>query len=273
MKTDVLMQQDIYESMQARYEVAPHLKRIMAYATDLAIISVIIYAFILVLALFSASFSLLFAVVFTEDAMTNSTLTVILFILAMSVILLYFMSIYHGYFIWHEYKKGQTPGKKIFGLSVISLDEKKLTLRQCIIREVMRYIDCSLVLPGLISIHFSKRGQRIGDMAAGTLVIYSQAQEDAAQFLYVDRDDYLLALPNITVKEITEDTARRYLTFAYAVFIQSQSKLAVAEDEQLYWQEFAKKNLQFKEGFSLILKDQQLFFAEYCHQYLRGKKL
>ncbi|MFW7377441.1 MAG: RDD family protein [Oligoflexus sp.] len=270
MKADELIQHDVYEGMQVRYQVAPRFKRIMAYATDMAIIGMIMYAFVAILGLFAAMFIPLMDAVF-DDFAAASTLSKVLLILALLVVMLFFMSIYHGYFIWYEYKKGRTPGKKIFGLSVISLDGKKLSLGQCIFRDVLRYIDCALMLPGLISIYLSKRGQRLGDMAAGTLVIYSQAQEDADLYLYINRDDYLLVLPYITVNAIEADTARRYLTFAYAAFIQNHSEAIMADDERAYWQEFAKENLQFKEGFALSPKDQMLFLAEYCHQFLRGK--
>jgi uncharacterized RDD family membrane protein YckC len=39
----------------------------------------------------------------------------------------------------------------------------------------MRYIDCALVIPGLVCILATERRQRLGDLAAGTLVVVKVA--------------------------------------------------------------------------------------------------
>lgn len=71
--------------------------------------------------------------------------------------------------------RGQTPGKKILGLRV--MDERGLKLRpaQVVIRNLLRFVD---MLPlfyavgGMVSL-FNSRSQRLGDLAAGTVVVRS----------------------------------------------------------------------------------------------------
>lgn len=53
----------------------------------------------------------------------------------------------HGYFVYLEYKKnGQTPGKRLFGLRVVTLDGSPLSLGKCLTREAIRYVDMLFVL-------------------------------------------------------------------------------------------------------------------------------
>jgi uncharacterized RDD family membrane protein YckC len=76
---------------------------------------------------------------------------------------------------------GCTPGKRLLGLRVVRDGGYPITLVSSVIRNVLRFIDYGLVpispplvlfgLPGLLCIFFSPTYKRIGDYAAGTLVI------------------------------------------------------------------------------------------------------
>jgi uncharacterized RDD family membrane protein YckC len=74
---------------------------------------------------------------------------------------------------------GQTLGKKVLGLRV--MDERALKLRpsQVILRNIMRAVD---FLPGFYALggtvsFFSARAQRLGDLAAGTVVVRTVNEE------------------------------------------------------------------------------------------------
>jgi uncharacterized RDD family membrane protein YckC len=77
-----------------------------------------------------------------------------------------------GYYFGLEYKKGQTLGKMIMGLRVAAV-EGELTAQKVIIRTLLRIVDSLpvLYLVGFIVMLTSGRKQRIGDMAAGTVVV------------------------------------------------------------------------------------------------------
>ncbi len=67
----------------------------------------------------------------------------------------------------------RTLGKWIFGLRVASLDGSRATRRAILLRNVMRLVDLTLALFPLIMVFLSPLRQRIGDVAAGTLVVRS----------------------------------------------------------------------------------------------------
>ena len=88
-------------------------------------------------------------------------------------ILLYFvLSI--GYFIVLEMVwRGQTPGKRMLRLRVLDANGLKLQPGQLIIRNLLRFVDSMPVLYfiGGACALISKRSQRLGDLAAGTVVV------------------------------------------------------------------------------------------------------
>lgn len=71
------------------------------------------------------------------------------------------------------FMNGQSIGKKIMKIKVISLNGAQATIGQYFMRWLFRLVDFALTanLAGLICLLISNKGQRIGDMAAGTTVI------------------------------------------------------------------------------------------------------
>jgi uncharacterized RDD family membrane protein YckC len=80
----------------------------------------------------------------------------------------------NGYFIVFEWlMNGQTPGKRAVGIRVIKEGGYALRFIDTLLRNVMRAID---FLPlfygvGLVSLLFTPRSQRLGDLVAGTLLV------------------------------------------------------------------------------------------------------
>ncbi len=68
---------------------------------------------------------------------------------------------------------GQTPGKSITRSKVVSIDGTPLSLSQIITRWMMQIVDIWLImgLPGILSIASGDKQQRLGDKAAGTIVV------------------------------------------------------------------------------------------------------
>jgi len=74
---------------------------------------------------------------------------------------------------------GQTPGKKAFGLMVVNDNLTPISWGASLLRNLLRFAD---FLPfayasGVISMTLSRNFQRLGDLAAGTLVVYRQADK------------------------------------------------------------------------------------------------
>ncbi len=70
--------------------------------------------------------------------------------------------------------RGRTPGKMTFQLAVVREDGTPVSWSESVVRNLLRAVD---ILPGcfgvaLVAMMVSPRFQRLGDMAAGTLVVY-----------------------------------------------------------------------------------------------------
>ena len=77
------------------------------------------------------------------------------------------------YFFALESGDGQTIGKKVMKLRVVTADGSALTMREVAIRTVLRVVD---VFAGLVVMIVTKeRRQRLGDLAAGTMVADASA--------------------------------------------------------------------------------------------------
>lgn len=74
-------------------------------------------------------------------------------------------------------KRGATPGKRMAGLRVVQATGSPITPGQAVVRNFLRFIDGMPLFTyafGMASCLASKRFQRLGDLAAGTVVIYDR---------------------------------------------------------------------------------------------------
>lgn len=91
-------------------------------------------------------------------------------------VLSYFV-IYLGYGIFLEWTwRGQTLGKRLLRLRVMDAQGLKLQFSQIVIRNLLRFVDTFPLVPpfyavGGIACLLSRRAQRLGDLAANTIVV------------------------------------------------------------------------------------------------------
>jgi len=75
-------------------------------------------------------------------------------------------------------KRGATPGKRAMGLRVVQESGSPITLGQAVVRNFLRFIDGMPFLfsygIGIASCLATRRFQRLGDLAAGTVVVYDR---------------------------------------------------------------------------------------------------
>jgi hypothetical protein len=85
---------------------------------------------------------------------------------------------------------GQSPGKKMRKIKVVRLDGSSATLGNYLLRWIFRLVDIFLAQGGvaILTILINGKGQRLGDLAAGTTVIKLQSKTS----LY---DTVLMPLP------------------------------------------------------------------------------
>jgi uncharacterized RDD family membrane protein YckC len=85
-----------------------------------------------------------------------------------------------GYYIFFELLwNGQSPGKRWVGLRVIRTDGMPISAAESLIRNLVRTVD---FLPvgygiGVVTMFINGQSRRLGDLAAGTLVVYDRHAE------------------------------------------------------------------------------------------------
>jgi uncharacterized RDD family membrane protein YckC len=108
---------------------------------------------------------------------------------------------YWGYYIFFEMLwNGQSPGKRWVGLRVIRADGTPITLSESLIRNLARLVD---FLPaaygiGIVTMFIDKQSRRLGDFAAGTLVVQDRAPI-TMQDLAVKRTVHLRPWANVSL--------------------------------------------------------------------------
>jgi len=106
------------------------------------------------------------------------------------------------YLLFETFSNGKTVGKGIMSLRVVKLDGSKPSFANYFIRWVLRIIDVSLTSGGgaVLTILIRGKGQRIGDIAAGTTVISEKRKVSLRDTLLRELpEDYQPRFPQVTV--------------------------------------------------------------------------
>jgi len=72
---------------------------------------------------------------------------------------------------------GQTPGKRLMQIRVVSIDGQPINGLQAVLRNVLREVDAQPItcyLAGLLACAMNHRFQRLGDLACGTIVVVEE---------------------------------------------------------------------------------------------------
>jgi uncharacterized RDD family membrane protein YckC len=150
-----------------------------------------------------------------------------------------------GYYIFFEMSwNGQSPGKRLAKLRVIRTDGRPITLPESLVRNLVRLVD---FLPayygvGVVAMFIHPQSRRLGDLAAGTLVVHEKAQTVSLESLEVA---HTAALPPNDPSQMDLDLPLERLTSQdlqmVEDFLQRQGQLANAEQLgtlllQRWWQ-------------------------------------
>lgn len=86
---------------------------------------------------------------------------------------------------------GQSVGKRMTGIKVARLDGSRPRLSDYLLRWVLRPVDLSMTsgVVAIVSVLVTRRGQRLGDLAAGTTVVKVQQRSVARDTLFSQIDD------------------------------------------------------------------------------------
>jgi uncharacterized RDD family membrane protein YckC len=109
-----------------------------------------------------------------------------------------------GYFILFEWLwNGQTPGKRVSKIRVVRMDGSPPRFLDIAVRNLVRIID---FLPfgyglGLVTMFFNREARRLGDMAAGVMVVKDRGElrlEDVTGPISRDQGDRANAVPSVS---------------------------------------------------------------------------
>ena len=155
------------ENIEFRYRVAGPFRRLPAYFIDLAIRFFLAIATVLI-ALLVCGLLGIPAEIIELGALPAAVLW---FLLAW---------FYGG--IFEAFWNGQTPGKRMMQIRVLSVDGQPVGGMQAVLRNVLRVVDSQppllhffgVYLLGLVTATLNDRFQRLGDLAAGTFVVVEE---------------------------------------------------------------------------------------------------
>lgn len=242
-------------NIDLEFEIAAFHKRLLAYLIDF---------FILVFFLFSMKWVLYAG--FSVNMKDNMGLDILVISLPM---LLYSLTTE----LWMN---GQTIGKKLMFIRVISLDGGEPTLGQFILRWITKFFEwpfffgyvffsidalfAYIISTGLLGIAvviiitISPKSQRLGDLAAGTVVVDTRSAMSISDtvFMNITEQNYKVMFPEVmrlsdsdinTIKTVlTQSKKRHNLDMSYRVEAKVKEVLGIKSD--LYPPDFLEKLLE-----------------------------
>jgi uncharacterized RDD family membrane protein YckC len=124
--------------------------------------------------------------------------------LAEAVMVLIWFCLQMGYGVLFEWMwRGQTPGKRCLRLRVMDAEGLRLAAYQVVIRNLLRFVDFlpGLYLLGGVSTLLTRRLQRLGDLAANTVVV-RQARVGVPDWSSIEACKYnsLLTRPQLVAR-------------------------------------------------------------------------
>ncbi|MCK4323331.1 MAG: RDD family protein [Armatimonadetes bacterium] len=158
------------EHVQFSYELAGLGSRFLALVLDTLIQGA---GLLVVLILLSAANQLLNWTLPDLGEAAGLPITMVILVFSMTLLVLAYFIVFE--LIWN----GQTPGKRIGGMRVIRAGGGSIGFAASAIRNILRFVDSLPIfyLFGGIFAFFTRASQRIGDLAAGTIVVKERLWE------------------------------------------------------------------------------------------------
>ncbi len=106
------------------------------------------------------------------------------------------------YLLFETFWNGKTPGKALLQIQVVKLDGTRPAFSNYLVRWLLRIIDISLSSGGIavVTILFNGKGQRLGDIAAGTTVISERSKMTVDRTMMTEvPNDYIPKYPQVTI--------------------------------------------------------------------------
>lgn len=213
-------------AMVIEYPIAGLGSRAYAYLIDWHMRIILILAWWILVYLFAKATNLIegefFKLIFSSGEIIG-------YAIVLPSVLIYFL--YN--LILEVLMKGRTPGKRIAGIRIVSLDGTVPGLSAIIVRNIFRLIDFlpSLYLVGIATCFLTKNQVRIGDLAAHTLLIHEEVMEHKAiELMSAASHRSGLSVPQI---EVLHDLLKRWKQLERGTRLRLGNKLLEAANKSL----------------------------------------
>jgi uncharacterized RDD family membrane protein YckC len=155
----------------------------------------------------------------------------------LAVFSIVFFLVFFGYDVLFEVRsRGRTLGKRWTGLRVVRTGGRPVTFIPSCVRNVMRLVDIlpAMYAVGMLSIFVTKRNQRLGDLAAGTLIVRERpgglrAAAPAAAFMRPAVDGWDVS--SVSARDI--GTVRQFLARRESLAGPARAELATELERRL----------------------------------------
>jgi uncharacterized RDD family membrane protein YckC len=173
--TDALNEEytiDTPENVRIGYSVAGIGNRFIAALVDSVLVVGALFAITLLIVVLQAIFQTPEAILGLKEDDWRQGLLIAFYALAT------FMLIWGYYMLFEWLWNGQTPGKRLAKIRVVRLDGSPPRFLDIVVRNLVRIID---FMPfgygvGLVTMFFNREARRLGDFAAGVIVVKDQGE-------------------------------------------------------------------------------------------------
>ncbi|MDF0717559.1 RDD family protein [Muricauda sp. 334s03] len=170
------------QNVNLDYKIVGIGERIIAFLID----GLILYMYAYLVSLISDAIGYVY-----EDSWTQRGLAMLIFLPAMFYSLL-----------MHSLFNGKTVGKMLMKMRVVRLDGTPVHWSNLLVRWMLRLVDIWIFLGsiGILSILFSEKRQRVGDAAAGTVVISTKKKTKVSHTILEEVEEaYVPQFTNVTL--------------------------------------------------------------------------
>ena len=208
------------ESVAFSYELAGLGSRFLAVFIDLTIQIFVLIAAVLLLAWVVSAFP-------NKPHVSSPQLQKIASAIVEGVFIFALFMLFFGYFILFEWLwQGRTPGKRLLGIRVVRDGGFPVDLISSVIRNVVRILEAALGFYAIsaVSALLSPLNRRLGDLAAGTIVVRDQRYERDRALPLINRSYEDPVVREVGARE--RELVRRYAERRTSLSPESRLRLA-----------------------------------------------
>jgi len=234
------LQVNTTQNVNVNYTIVSIGERIVAFFIDLFIL----YVYAIVVNLIGDAIGYIY-----EDRWTQRGLVALIFLPAMFYSLL-----------MHLIFNGRTVGKMIMKMRVVKVDGSPVSWSSYLIRWMLRLVDIWIFIGsiGLLTILFSEKRQRLGDAAAGTVVISTKQKTKVSHTILEEvTNTYVPQFTNVTI--LTDKDIRLIKETFYVAKTSNDFKTLKALRDKVDSILQTKSELYDKEYLEIVLKDYNYF--------------